>query len=68
MVVEDTVEDHILRLQEGKRALAMAAIEAEVDGVKTLNRSDLEAIFGPEVGGRGKDETLSTAVRLGGDG
>ncbi len=68
MVVEDTVEDHILRLQEGKRALAKAAIEAEVDGVKTLNRSDLEAIFGPEVGGRGKDETLSTAVRLGGDG
>jgi len=62
MVVEDTVEDHILRLQDGKRALAKAAIEAEVDGVKTLNRADLEAIFGPESSGNVDDDQLVTAV------
>ena len=44
--VEDSVEDHILVLQERKRALAISAIESQADGVKHLTRADLEAIFG----------------------
>ena len=70
LVVEDTVEDQILRLQDGKRALAKAAIEAEVDGVKTLNRADLEAIFSDPKGGKVDkgDELLSTSIRLGANG
>ncbi len=50
LAVEDSVEDHILVLQERKRRLASSAIEAEGDGVKQLSRADLEAIFGPEGG------------------
>ena len=46
IAVEDSVEDHILVLQERKRALATSAIEAQSDGVKHLTRADLEAIFG----------------------
>ncbi len=46
LVVSDTVEDHILRLQDRKRSLAQAAIDNEGEGVKTLNRDDLVAIFG----------------------
>ena len=65
LVVEDTVEDQILRLQDGKRALAKAAIEAEVDGVKTLNRADLEAIFADPKGGKGeRGETLTSRIQI----
>jgi len=46
LAVEESVEDHILVLQERKRALAISAIESEADGVKHLSRADLEAIFG----------------------
>ena len=51
LAVEDSVEDHILVLQERKRALAQSAIESEADGVKNLTRADLEAIFGTAGGG-----------------
>ena len=58
LAVEDSVEDHILLLQERKRHLASSAIEAEPDGVKRLTRADLEAIFG----GTGN---LSATLRVG---
>ncbi len=50
LAVEDSVEDHILVLQERKRALVTSAIESEADGVKRLTRADLEAIFGGNQG------------------
>jgi superfamily II DNA or RNA helicase len=53
LAVEDSVEDHILVLQERKKALAISAIESEADGVKHLTRADLEAIFGTTGGGPG---------------
>lgn len=46
LVAEQTVEDQILRLQERKRQLASAAIEAEADGIKALSREDIELLFG----------------------
>ena len=51
LAVEDSVEDHILVLQERKRRLAHSAIESEADGIKRLSRADLEAIFGSASGG-----------------
>ena len=49
--VEESVEDHILVLQERKRKLAVSAIESQADGVKHLTRADLEAIFGTGTSG-----------------
>jgi len=46
LVAGDTVEEHILGLQARKKKLAMAAIDAETDGVKKLTREDLVSIFG----------------------
>ncbi len=46
MVVADTVEDRILKLQAEKRSLASAAIDADVDGIKKLSKDDLLAILG----------------------
>jgi SNF2 family DNA or RNA helicase len=46
LVVEDTVEDAVLQLQERKRGLARSAIEADVSGIKSLSRDDLISIFG----------------------
>jgi superfamily II DNA or RNA helicase len=45
LAVEDSVEDHILTLQQRKRGLAHGAIEADADGVKRLTRQDLEAVL-----------------------
>jgi superfamily II DNA or RNA helicase len=53
LAVEDSVEDHILVLQERKRALAIQAIERGADGVSALTRADLEALFGPGGAGPG---------------
>jgi superfamily II DNA or RNA helicase len=50
MAVEDSVEEHILVLQNRKKALAQQAIESEADGIKHLTRADLEAIFGQGIG------------------
>ncbi|MCO4763202.1 MAG: SNF2 helicase associated domain-containing protein [Myxococcales bacterium] len=46
MVVEDTVEDLIMRLQARKRELVRSAIEVDGSGFKDLSRTDLESIFG----------------------
>ena len=45
MVVSDSVEERILKLQAEKKGLARAAIDTEVDGIKKLSRSDLMAIL-----------------------
>ncbi|MBM4343690.1 MAG: SNF2 helicase associated domain-containing protein [Deltaproteobacteria bacterium] len=62
LAVEDSVEDQILQLQHRKRYLATSAIEADGQGIKTLTRGDLEAIFG---GGSGS--TLRAGAVLTGD-
>jgi SWI/SNF-related matrix-associated actin-dependent regulator of chromatin subfamily A3 len=53
LAVEDSVEDHILVLQQRKKALAIQAIERGADGVSALTRQDLEALFGPASSGPG---------------
>jgi len=50
MVVKDTVEDLIMRLQDRKRELVKSAISVDGSGVKELSRTDLEAIFGSATG------------------
>ncbi len=50
MVVEDTVEDLIMSLQDRKRDLVRSAIEVDGTGIKDLSRTDLEAIFGAATG------------------
>jgi superfamily II DNA or RNA helicase len=63
LAVEESVEDHILVLQERKRRLAHSAIESDADGVKRLSRADLEAIFGSASGGA----TLRGVTPFGGE-
>ncbi len=62
MVVEDTVEDLILRLQERKRDLVRNAIEVDGSGVKELSRDDLELIFGSATGGSLPDAKNAAAT------
>ena len=47
------MEDHILVLQQRKRVLAEQAIERGGEGVASLTRGDLEALFGPASNGPG---------------
>lgn len=45
MICKDTIEDKILVLQEGKRALAKDLITDDTGFVKSLTREDVEYLF-----------------------
>jgi SNF2 family DNA or RNA helicase len=45
LVARDTVEEKILQLQAGKRALADAIIQADQSVVANLSREDLELLL-----------------------
>jgi SNF2 family DNA or RNA helicase len=45
LIARGTVEEKVLALQEGKRKLADAILEADASGLRTLRKEDLERLL-----------------------